>query len=150
MKFIYLFLYLIVANSCATTKIVSVQPMEKIVQANGSKTELYVKANEWAARIFGSSKSVIQFQDKESGKVVGKYLLFSYENLQNLYWNQRVEAIITINTKDNAAKITIEPISKWDYYPRSALNYSPEKAKKDIDDLVNDFEKFMNLQTTTW
>ena len=35
--------------------------------------ELYVKANAWFVDNFNSAESVIQFQDKESGKLMGKY-----------------------------------------------------------------------------
>ena len=37
-----------------------------------SATDLYIKANEWFARTFNSAKNVIQMQDKEAGKIIGK------------------------------------------------------------------------------
>lgn len=43
-----------------------------IDSVKGSKNDLYVKANEWMAKTFTSAKDVIQMQDKEAGKIIGK------------------------------------------------------------------------------
>jgi len=39
---------------------------------NVSKDELFVRANSWIARTFNSPKDVIQFNDKEAGKIICK------------------------------------------------------------------------------
>ncbi|WP_107822016.1 DUF4468 domain-containing protein [Mangrovibacterium marinum] len=54
---------------------VTVSKSEQVIEVPGTKDELYVKANEWMVRSFNNAKSVIQFQDKEAGKIMGKYLL---------------------------------------------------------------------------
>lgn len=48
--------------------------------AIGSKNELYVKAHEWIARTYGSAKAVIDMQDKEAGKIIGKCLISDVAN----------------------------------------------------------------------
>lgn len=46
---------------------------QEVVKVEGAtKDELYVRAREWFARSFKSSKSVIQMEDKEAGKIIGK------------------------------------------------------------------------------
>ena len=46
---------------------------EGVVKIDGaSQSDLYVKANEWFVNAFNSANSVIQMQDKESGKIMGK------------------------------------------------------------------------------
>ena len=46
---------------------------EGIVKVEGSSaTDLYIKANEWFAMTFNSANNVIQMQDKDAGKIIGK------------------------------------------------------------------------------
>jgi len=40
--------------------------------ASGSKEELFVRAHEWLAKTFVSSKEVLQLVDKQAGKLIGK------------------------------------------------------------------------------
>jgi hypothetical protein len=45
----------------------------EVMEVQGvSKSDLYLRANTWLARAFKSAKSVIDFQDKEAGKIIGK------------------------------------------------------------------------------
>ena len=46
---------------------------EGVVKVEGaSATDLYIKANEWFAMAFNSANNVIQMQDKDAGKIIGK------------------------------------------------------------------------------
>jgi len=46
---------------------------EGVVKVDGvSATDLYIRANEWFAKTFNSANAVIQMQDKEAGKIIGK------------------------------------------------------------------------------
>ena len=46
---------------------------EDVVKVDGvSASDLYVRANEWFVKTFNSANSVIQMQDKEAGKIIGK------------------------------------------------------------------------------
>ena len=38
---------------------------------NMSKDEIFIKSMEWFSRTFKESKSVIDYQDKEAGKIMG-------------------------------------------------------------------------------
>ena len=49
-----------------------------MVDSSLSKQELYSRAREWFAKTYNSSTNVIQMDDKESGKIVGKALMQVY------------------------------------------------------------------------
>lgn len=46
-----------------------------ILDSTVNKSELYSRAREWFAKAFKSSKNVIQMDDKENGKIIGKALM---------------------------------------------------------------------------
>lgn len=150
---ILLFSFLI---SCTAPNLVTTSDpvTEKIINVKGEQDKLYLKANEWMVQAFNNAQSVIQFQDKEQGAILGKYLLFSNKSrgLYGVESGSEIFAIIKVNVKDNASKITIEPQGQW-YYDPSGLtvyNYSPEDAQNDINALIEGFENFMNKETDNW
>lgn len=158
MKTIYFFLLLIFLSSCTTYKFVSAPKVNEFIDVNGTKDQLYIKANQWIVRAFKDAKSVIQFQDKAEGKIMGKYLMNSikYGGGYGLYstpaTSEDVFSLITISVKDNATKIDIEPMGQWKYDASgmTIFNYSPEKAQADIKALIADYTKFITSKDDTW
>jgi len=78
----------VVIHSCSTTTAIKATPemlhFEKIINVlNTPKDELYIKVNSWFVETFTSAESVIEFQDKEAGRVMGKYI-FDYYNVHKL------------------------------------------------------------------
>lgn len=70
-----------------------------------SKNELYNRALSWFANTFKSSKDVIQMQDKESGKIIGKG---SFEcSLGFLFPSLDIKMTIIIMVKDGRYKYVI-------------------------------------------
>src|SRR5690625_5187989 len=66
-------------SSCGTMMGAKVDESERsideIVEAPGMKKDaLYIRANGWFVETFNSPESVIEFQDKEAGKIMGKYV----------------------------------------------------------------------------
>jgi hypothetical protein len=48
--------------------------ISQVVEVPGvSKAELYSRAREWFAKTFGSSKAVLEMDDREAGKLVGTF-----------------------------------------------------------------------------
>ncbi len=99
----------LVAVLCAcTTAPPPVAPEERIIQqvfeVDRPKDELFDLAMEWVAKTFRSAQAVIQYQDREAGKIVGKgnmavtYVLFSYPTYFTL----------TIEIKDGRVRATVE------------------------------------------
>lgn len=68
-------LLILTFQSCAVITTES-KPVTKVVNVeDATKTELYVRANNWMVSAFNNAESVIQFTDKETGTITGKYLL---------------------------------------------------------------------------
>ena len=134
-------LSIIVLQSCGTTKPVVIEPVVKVVKIEGkSQKELYIRANTWMVETFKNADSVIQFSDKENGIVTGKYLLstLGLEGSGMSAKQKNVFALIKIQVKDGASKITISPDSFMQYMNK---NYTKAKAQIDIESLILDFEK---------
>ena len=146
MKSIYLILLNFLLLSCATI-MVSVKKTGDIIEVTGSKNELYLKSNEWMVRNFNNAKSVIQFSDKEAGKIMGKYRMNSEPELFSL---------ISLIVKDNTVKIEIEPIGIWAF--PSVGGYGPEKqkeiyedyCKKEISKLIESYRKYIFSNEDIW
>ena len=154
MKTFYSILLVLLLTSCATIQMVTTPKQDGIIETRGTKDELYIKANQWMVKTFNNAKSVIQFQDKEAGKIMGKYLMNSITWGGGLYASNSsdVYSLITISVKDNATKIEIEPTNEWKYDKSGVtiLNYSSEKAQDDIKKLIEDYKKFMTTSKETW
>ena len=78
MKNVVLIILVYLLCGCSMASMVTAPPTESIIEVNGTKPELYERANEWMDKIFNNAKSIIQFQDKEEGTIIEKYLMHSY------------------------------------------------------------------------
>jgi hypothetical protein len=158
MKTVCFILLIFFLSSCTSYKLVTAPKVNEFIDVQGTKDELYIKANQWIVRTFKDAKSVIQFQDKAEGKIMGKYLMHSttYGGGFGLYSTAissvDVYSLITISVKDNATKIDIEPMGEWKYDSSGVtiFNYSPEKAQRDINTLIQDYKKFILLKEDVW
>ncbi|WP_445956223.1 DUF4468 domain-containing protein [Yeosuana sp.] len=132
---------LLTFQSCAIITTES-NPVTKIVTVeNAKQNELFVRANNWMVGAFNNAESVIQFTDKESGTITGKYLLGTVTTASKYGPARRVFALIKIQVKDNASKITITPDS-FSYAKGNPYTlYTNEKAETDINNLIKSFEK---------
>ena len=76
---------------------------EVVDVADFSTADLFTKVNMWFVDAFKNADSVIQFSDKESGTIKGKYVsdiaLSSYQQYQ-------VTTIITVEIKDSKYRIS--------------------------------------------
>ena len=143
--------------SCGITQStpVKIDPISKSFQVDKEKDELYVSANNWMAENFVSSKSVIQFTDKPSGVVTGRYLLkqgYTYQNYAYLESEGgSVYAIIKIQVKDGAAKITLDPEEFRELdgaYINEKFKFTRETATNQINDLTISFEEYLKTDNS--
>lgn len=117
MRYLSIVLLIITLYSCAPSKpIVKMDyptPFEFVLidSLPGTKNELYVKAHEWISKSFGSAKAVIDMQDKEAGKLIGKA---QYDGVNmgaglatTLLSQSKVTYIISIDVKDNRYRCII-------------------------------------------
>ena len=100
-----LVLSLMLIVSCATTSNVDIEDYVKIIEVkDASADDLFVKANTWMVDVFNNSESVIEYSDKQAGVIKGKF-----DTQVGDYWSgmRRVSAVITIETKDEKARISV-------------------------------------------
>lgn len=123
-----------------------------IVEASGTKDELFAKCASWAVSAFNNSEAVIEYQDKEAGVIKGKYNTDIHPMIEFI-----IESVITIEVKDNKARITIEPTGKpytWysgkkmyesGVHPTFLANYTISNTA-----LILDFENALKAEPEEW
>ena len=96
-----------------------------IDSVQATKDELYVYAKSWMATTFVSSKSVIEMEDKEAGKIIGNGEFVQREN--SLFGNQVGVSIIsftiTVDVKDNKYRCILSDF--FHKYIQTASTYIP-------------------------
>lgn len=152
---IFLLLCASLLTSCAVYQAANItEPIVKVYDVNGTKDELFLKANLWMVAIFNNAKSVIQYSDKTEGVFAGKYLLHDvpavapgYNILVGRTYGspeKTLYATIEIRIKDNKARISVLP-ENWVYNINlknnkgECVDYTKEKALIDIDALCESF-----------
>ena len=152
--------------SCAVWQFANItEPIVKVYDVNGTKDELFLKANLWMVATFKNPKNIIQYSDKVEGILTGKYLLNyipavapGYNILVGrTYGSPEVTlyAIIEIRVKDNKARISVLP-DNWSYnvakdnkgnpMPGNAYNYTRDLALSDIDELCESFNRSLKTE----
>ncbi len=150
MKKLLLLLTCIILTSCggykATT--VTIDEMSKSFEVQGEKDDLYVKANQWMVENFNSAKSVIQFSDKDAGIVSGKYYMATPMVVGSNYQTTTNEifAIIKLQVKDGAAKISVDP-EDYAYSEGMGITnvgeYREEDVRAKMENLIANYEDYM-------
>jgi len=151
-KLFLIIISVLLMQSCVSLKQLNPTPKTKIVNVIGkTKNEIYIRANTWMVETFNNAKSVIQFSDKESGIVTGRYLMKTITVTTTEFNN--VFSMIKIQVKDGAAKITVTPQS-YVNNPNIIVGgkgYPLEKMNADIDILINNFSKsIIKTESTDW
>jgi hypothetical protein len=138
-------------QGCAVITTQSV-PVEKVVTVqNTTQNDMYIKANNWMVDNFNNAESVIQFADKESGTVSGRYLLGTITGSSKYGPARHAYATIKIKVKDGATKITITPESFTYAKDNMYTLYTEENAQRDINSLMISYENSMQkVEDTDW
>ncbi|SHJ67275.1 protein of unknown function [Arenibacter nanhaiticus] len=149
----YVILLSILLSSCYTYERVPItmEPIDRTIMVEGTKSDLFVKANNWMVEIFTSPKSVIQFSDKEAGVVTGRYLFKDFGStvvMGEVVDFGQIYAIIKLNVKDGASKITIDAENFIELHSKTneSYRYTKEKAVQEIQVLMDNYEQY--LKTT--
>jgi hypothetical protein len=144
-KIVFLVLATSMMWGCRTTQVIiseDSKKMERIIDVpNLSKDALYIKVNSWFVENFNSAESVIEFQDKEAGKIIGKYE-HSYTYHLNLWYARQT---VSVDIKDNRIRFIIsDPYHTIDGNPYAYVkywNYVPVNDEKTIKILRPKWEK---------
>ena len=141
--------------SCATVKTSDVKGKTVVVEMPGaSKDELFVKASTWMVEAFNSSKSVVQYSDKEAGVIKGKYIISFTQGLLDA----ECESVITIECKDEKCRIVIsDPYGfiatdgRYTDKVTKIMESEYEKIQAGIMDLCSSFEaSILKDNDTSW
>ena len=133
---------LLLLEGCSSA-VSNIGTVEKIIPVpNETKNELYVKANNWMVDTFTNAKSVVQFTDKESGTISGRYFLGNVVPESQYGAAINVFATIKIRVKDKACRIQITP-DQFSYVSGMSY-YTEDMARKDINSLIGSFESSMS------
>ncbi|WP_112479079.1 DUF4468 domain-containing protein [Vibrio variabilis] len=127
-------------------------PVTTVVKVDGaSQNDLYVKANNWMVDHFHNAESVIQFSDKESGNIAGRYLLGVVVAPSDYGAGEKAYATIKVKVKDGASKITITPESFQYMQGNMFTLYTKENADADIERLMQSFKVAMtHTESDDW
>ncbi|MCJ7758540.1 MAG: DUF4468 domain-containing protein [Gillisia sp.] len=134
-------------QSCGSLTTSNNTPVVKVVPVvNDSQNDLYVRANIWMVGAFNDAKSVVQFKDKKSGTITGKYYLSPIWNANDHGPVQDAYALIMIQVKDGASKITIVP-EEFNYMKGNPYTlYDEDRANDKISALIASFEESIKKQ----
>jgi hypothetical protein len=103
--FFILFAGIMVA-SCATSGAKVTEPItyaEVVEVADLSQDTLYTRANMWFVDAFRSAESVIQFSDKTSGIIKGKYI---GDNVMAGVYVCKISSTVTVEVKEGRYRIS--------------------------------------------
>lgn len=117
MKHAYLLILFAVLYSCAPTKPVAKMnypkpfEFELIDTVHDVKNDIYVRAHQWISKSYGSAKVVIDMQDKEAGKLIGKANMPVKMYIGTMYgkfdYTAYVSYIISIDVKDGKYRCVV-------------------------------------------
>lgn len=136
-------LLLILSFSCLLAQAQIDLPMEngkiiytEVVTADDkSQDELYASAREWFAKTYNSANNVIQMEDKESGKLVGKALSDVYhKGLGMRHPSGNIRYTIAVSVKDGRYKYEIT-----DFYHTGETNAT---TVGNCEDMINPSRKY--------
>lgn len=136
-------------NSCITSQVQQSPPPRTANYDNQlDKSGNYVLANEWMVEAFNNAESVIQFTDKESGTIKGKYILKQAYISTSPYVasTSALSAIITLRVRDNKIRIEIDPPTQGfssRKYMGVEYGYTAPMFEGDASNLILDFQQRM-------
>lgn len=145
-RIILVILLAVTLTSCSIATVQSI-PVETVIQVQGDpQNKLYVRANNWMVETFRNAESVIQFTDKESGTITGRYLLGVITTPSQYGPGSKAYATINVRVKDGASKITVTP-EEFQYAVGNPYTlYTEEKMDIDVANLMASFESYMNTK----
>lgn len=128
----YLAIGLVIFCGCAGTyeKITPEQArFEKIYQTNIPKDKIYEKCLQWIAQYFKSAKAVLEYQDKEAGKIIGN----GTTNILNVMVEIPVTFTMEITIKEGKFRIVFDNlIALWGEYHNQP---QPIQGTKNVEDI---------------
>ncbi|MDR0385111.1 MAG: DUF4468 domain-containing protein [Prevotellaceae bacterium] len=147
LKNVFLLLTAILLAGCSTIKIVSVEQYRKNITIQDKyKDDLFILSNCWLLETFVATDNVIEFQNQEAGKIIGKCML-STANTSPVWLKPGkkggIKCLISIDVGDKAVKIKFTP-------PDNLTETDAIDLKIRWRALADEFETYLNRETVEW
>lgn len=153
-SFIVLFSFSLIQGQEKTFPVNNAGKLEYIetVESKLTQGQLYSNAQEWVARTFGDYKSVIQFEDKENGKLIikGQSILKTKEEGPYTVTTEKINYIITIECKANKFRYKIDgvDIAQKIIFLNTPLDVKLDSPNKHLELIENDIENIKKYNKT--
>ncbi len=92
-------------------------PVNYVYDVPMSKGQLFDKSLMWAAQTYGSANDVIQYKDRNTGKIIGKGIGKAYLNL----YDRGFSYTFNIDTKDKKVRLSFSNINRHDMVGRAPI-----------------------------
>jgi len=133
----------VIMPACVQTILPSEQlQIQEVIEVNQPQDTLYVRAMDWLAKTFRSSKKVIQYEDKVAGRIVGKGImkvtyLKAFGALDTWF-------TLTLEIKDNKVRVTISDMFMASYVLLGErIPESPITTQKQLDKVKPEAQKLI-------
>ena len=153
MKSISILLSVTLIMGCAGTLTTAEKDFEyqQVYEVSGGKDTLFSKSLQWLAQTYTDSKEVIEYEDKEAGKIIGRgatQVMYNPLGISPIMLNIRYS--IKIDLKDNKARITFTNI----YNPQSPAAPifvdTRDRLIPKFEMLTEDYHKFLTSDDDNW
>lgn len=141
------------ASTGTTTPVEPLTSYQRIVEIPNVKQDvIYENSRQWVAKNFRSANSVIQYQDKETGSIIGKgHMDLGCKGLACLAGTETVNFTLQIDAKDNRARVSFTDLDittnpapgtyAKPYTSKIFSESSKSQVKKQLDDTINSFTR---------
>ncbi len=144
---VLMLLAMVVLTGCAGVQTVNTEDMQmqRIIDVpNTSKSILYDRSRMWYAAAFNSAKSVIEYEDKNNGTIMGNGYV---SIIADLVAERQLAISISTELKDNKARITLQ--GKHLYNPQwgnlGVQQRYWESFKLKLDALMSDYTNYISV-----
>lgn len=140
---------LIIMTGCA----INMQQIEhdtnfqRIYEVEASKNEIYTRSLQWLAKTYVDSKEVIEFKDKEAGKIIGRgvnKVVFNPLGISPVY--VYIRYTINIDIKENRIRIIFNSFTQRDSNNSPVMVDSYEKLEPQLERLANELKTYVSTK----
>ena len=116
-----------------------------------NKSDIYIKSLQWLAKSFVDSKEVIEFQDENTGKIIGKGMssvIFNPTLIAPI--NINIQYTLTIEIKDNKARITYSNFYSEDVGGGQIMEDNYLKLEPKLEALSLNYQNYLMSEEEDW
>ena len=143
----------LLCSSCTVQQYSPVQK-EQVINASGqSQREIYNKSRQWFSHYFVSGKSVVDYEDPQSGSIIGNGISkIGSDPFGIIQYNIRYT--IRVDTKDGRFKVTTNVIEhtnldnqRPEYNAGVVSKSRDDMASKHIQEVVNNLKNYVSSRS---